>query len=165
MCMLYDLFPPPCTLFATCVSKATSLANSSCKRPRFCVLPAGPHTNPAPFTVACWTLTDPVHSGAEKHIEFTTLISLTQSISWLVSHPAHHPVIQAAGLPFLEHFRWVFGCEWALGMRFEEDYQGPESCLGASCAFQQNCCCPRCISVGKMWCVSFPLSLRVSLIR
>lgn len=102
-------------------------------------------------------------SGAEKHIQFTTLISLTQSISWPVSHPARHPVIQAAGLPFLEHFRWVFGCEWALGMRFEEDYQGPESCLGASCAFQQSCRCPCCISVGKMWCVSFSLSLFLSL--
>lgn len=110
-------------------------------------------------------LTQCTASGAEKHIQFTTLISLTQSISWPVSHPAHHPVIQAAGLPFLEHFRWVFGCERALGMRFEEDYQGPESCLGASCAFQQNYCCPCCISVGKMWCVSFPLPLCVSLIR
>ena len=102
-------------------------------------------------------------SGAEKHIQFTTLISLTQSISWPVSHPACHPVIQAAGLPFLEHFRWVFGCERALGMRFEEDYQGPESCLGASCAFQQSCRCPCCISVGKMWCVSLSLPLSVSL--
>lgn len=110
-------------------------------------------------------LTHCAASGAEKHIQFTTLISLTQSISRPVSHPAHHPVIQAAGLPFLEHFRWVFGCEWALGMRFEEDYQGPESCLGAPCAFQHNCCRPCCISVGKMRCVSFPLPLCVSLIR
>ena len=101
-------------------------------------------------------------SGAEKHIQFTTLISLTQSISQPVSHPARHPVIQAAGLPFLEHFRWVFGCERALAMRFEEDYQGPESCLGASCAFQQSCRCPCCISVGKMWCVSLSLPLSVS---
>lgn len=73
-----------------------------------------------------------------------------------------HSPSQLVGLPggpsgflfFLEHFRRVFGCEWALAMRFEEDYQGPESCLGASCAFQQNCPCPSCISVGKMWCTS-----------
>lgn len=74
------------------------------------------------------------------------------------SQLAGQSVIHASGLPFLEHFRWVFGCEWALGMRFEEDYQGPESCLGASCAFRQNCRHPCCISVGKMWCVSLSLS-------
>lgn len=117
-----------------------------------------PHINPPDHILwhAELSLNQCTVSRAEKHIQFTTLISLTQSISW--------PSRQAVW-PFLEHFWRVFGCEWALGMRFEEDYQGPESCLGALCAFQQNCPCPSCISVGKMWFVSLspPLCVSVSL--
>lgn len=97
-----------------------------------------------------------------------TSVLLAELKSTSSSQHWFHSPSQLVGLPgepsgfffflfFWEHFRRVFGCEWALGMRFEEDYQGPESCcLRASCAFQQNCPCPSCISAGKMWCVSPP---------
>ena len=72
-------------------------------------LPAEPHThtNPPPHRLlwhAELLLNQCTVSGAEKHIQFTTLISLTQSISRPVSHPARHPVIRAAGLPFFGTF-------------------------------------------------------------
>lgn len=92
------------------------------------------------------------------------LKSTSSSQHWFhsPSQLSGHPAIQAAGQPFFlflfwEHFRWVFGCEWALGMRFEEDYQGPESCLEASCAFQQNCHFPGCIRLWNIWCVTLSL--------
>lgn len=143
----------------TCASRAAFVADS-CEERWFSVLPAEPHTNPPDHLLwhAELLLNQRAVSGAEKHIQFTALISLTQSII----QPSSHPAIQAAGQPFFlflfwEHFRWVFGCEWALGMRFEEDYQGPESCLEASCAFQQNCHFPGCIRLWNIWCVTLSL--------
>lgn len=88
------------------------------------------------------------------------------SPSQLSGHPGRRSAVFLVGLFFVffggGHFRWVFGCEWALGMRFEEDYQGLESCPRASCAFQQHCHFPGCIRLWKMWCVTLSLCSALS---
>lgn len=151
----------------TCASRAAFVADS-CGERWFSVLPAEPHKPPQ--TIYCGML-----NSYWTSVLLVELKSTSSSQHWFhsPSQLSGHPAIQAAGQPFFlflfwEHFRWVFGCEWALGMRFEEDYQGPESCLEASCAFQQNCHFPGCIRLWNIWCVTLSLpflSLCLSLIR
>lgn len=72
----------------TCASRAAFVADS-CEERWFSVLPAEPHTNPPDHLLwhAELLLNQRAVSGAEKHIQFTALISLTQSIIRPSSHP------------------------------------------------------------------------------
>lgn len=152
----------------TCASRAAFVADS-CEDSVSSQLS---HTQ-TPQTIYCGML-----NSYWTSVLLVELKSSSSSQHWFhsPSQLSGHPAIQPSRRPvslfffffFWEHFRWVFGCEWALGMRFEEDYQGPESCLEASCAFQQSCHFPGCIRLWNIWCVTLSLSflsLCLSLIR